>query len=341
MLNIDLNNLKKIIEEANSFQQLEELRIKYLGKSGLINKEFQNFAALPIEEKKALGEQLNNIKLAICDLIDKKQSILNAARLEECLKAEAIDVTLPGRIKNLGTIHPIPYVASEMAEIFAHMGFKIVSGPEIDSEYYNFTALNFPPNHPAKEAHDTFYIDDGRLLRTHTSTVQIREMEKSKPPFKFISIGKVYRRDYDATHVPMFHQMEGVYIDKNITMAHLKSCLYDFVKAFFAKNAQIRFRPSFFPFVEPGGEVDIMLNGRSKWLEVLGCGMVHPNVLKNVNIDPEVYQGFAFGLGLERCAMLKYQIDDCRALYEGDIRWIKNNGFKFFALPRLIDKVSI
>lgn len=342
-----MNALKKDIAGLSNLKELEEIRVKYLGKQGLLAKEFQNFAKLSAEEKKSLGEQLNQVKQAITALIDDRFNFLEARELEQALKAEAIDVTLPGREKNFGSIHPISYVIEEIVEIFANMGFKIADGPEVDSEYYNFTALNFPPNHPAKESHDTFYVEasdpKGRmLLRTHTSTVQIREMEKAKPPFKFASLGKVYRCDYDATHTPMFQQIECLYIDKGVNMKHLKGCMYDFAKAFFAgKNVKIRFRPSFFPFVEPGGELDIMLDDSGKWLEILGCGMVHPNVLRNVNIDPEIYQGFAFGMGVERCAMLKYKINDCRAFYEGDIRQIKNNGFKFFNVPRLIDKVLV
>lgn len=346
MINIDLEALKKDIEGLSAIQALEELRIKYLGKQGIIGKEFQNFAKLPPEDRKTLGEQLNKIKQEIASAIDSRINFLEASELELALRTEAIDITLPAREKTFGSIHPISYVSEEIAEIFANMGFKIVDGPEVDNEYYNFTALNFPINHPAKEMHDTFYVQisakERMLLRTHTSTVQIREMERSKPPFKFITLGKTYRCDYDATHTPMFQQVECLYIDKNITMAHLKSCMYDFVKAFFPnKNVGIRFRPSFFPFTEPSGELDIMLDEGGKWLEILGCGMVHPAVLKNVNIDPKVYQGFAFGMGVERCAMLKYKISDCRAFYEGDIRQLKNNGFQFFNIPRLVDKVLL
>jgi phenylalanyl-tRNA synthetase alpha chain len=253
---------------------------------------------------------------------------------------------LPARPRKLGSIHPISYVFEELTNIFASMGFQIKYGPEMETEYYNFTSLNIPEHHPARQSHDTFYLkdkakekDNNLLLRTHTSNGQIHIMEKGKPPFKFVSPGKVYRCDYDATHSPMFHQFEGVYIDEEINMGHLKGCLFELLQNFFTDTkVEIRFRPSFFPFTEPSAEVDISLDGGKKWLEVLGCGMVHPNVLRNVKIDTNKYQGFAFGLGVERLAMLKYKIDDLRCCYENDIRWAEKHGFKFFNIPRLIDE---
>jgi phenylalanyl-tRNA synthetase alpha chain len=337
MIDIDIKALKEELGRIDDVRLLEEYRIKYLGKQGLITKEFQSLAKLASDEKKALGERLNQLKLEVSFLIDSRIKIIEDEGLAQALSQEAIDVTLPGREKRFGGLHPVSYVSEEIISIFAGMGFTLADGPDVDTDYHNFTALNFPKNHPAKEMHDTFYVNQTDsagaplLLRTHTSTVQIREMKKSSPPFKFISVGKVYRRDYDATHTPMFQQVEGVYIDKHVSMAHMKSCLYEFIQTFFAGNkAQVRFRPSFFPFVEPGGEVDIRFGDELKWLEILGCGMVHSNVLKNVGIDPEIYQGFAFGMGIERCAMLKYKIDDCRECFEGDIRWLQHYGFKFF-----------
>jgi len=346
-ISLDIAVLKRELEILTTIPDVEVKKAKYLGRSGIITQEFQKLGKLSGEEKKSFGAELNKVKLEVADLIDTRLCALETAKLNSELQAEKIDVTLPPRERKLGTIHPLSYVFEEMVGILANMGFGIESGPEIETDYYNFTALNIPEHHPARQSHDTFYLRSETkdkkklLLRTHTSNGQIRVMERSNPPFKFISPGKVYRCDYDATHSPMFQQIEGLYIDRDINMGHLRGCLFELLQNFFVgTKIDIRFRPSFFPFTEPSAEVDISLDGGKKWLEILGCGMVHPNVLKNVNIDPKKYQGFAFGAGVERFAMLKYKIDDLRCFYENDIRWIKQNGFRFFDVPRLIDRVN-
>jgi phenylalanyl-tRNA synthetase alpha chain len=339
-ISLDIEALKRELSSLNAAHDIEIVKAKYLGKTGLVTLEFQKLAQVSNEEKKSFGAELNKLKLEVLGLINEKFQEIESAKIRTELEASAIDVTLPSRQKTFGTIHPISYVFGELTNIFASMGFEIRYGNEIETEYYNFTALNIPEHHPARQSHDTFYLNgqDGLLLRTHTSNGQIHVMEKGKPPFKFVSPGKVYRCDYDATHSPMFHQFEGVYIDKDINMGHLKGCLFELLQNFFSnKKIDIRFRPSFFPFTEPSAEVDISMDGGKNWLEILGCGMAHPNVLKNVNIEPKEYQGFAFGLGVERLAMLKYNINDVRACYENDIRWSKQKGFKFFDIPRLID----
>lgn len=344
-ISLDITVLKQELSSLSSFHELEVVKAKYLGKTGIVTQEFQKLAQVSGEEKKSLGAELNRVKLEVSDLINEKLQELEANKLKAELEADAIDVTLPSRQKSLGSIHPISYVFEELSAIFANMGFQIKSGPEIETEYYNFTALNIPEHHPARQSHDTFYLNgqsngEKLLLRTHTSNGQIRVMEQDKPPFKFVSPGTVYRCDYDATHTPMFHQFEGLYIDQDINMGHLKGCLSELLQNFFNdKKIDIRFRPSFFPFTEPSAEVDISIDGGKKWLEILGCGMVHPKVLQNCNLDPKQYQGFAFGLGIERLAMLKYGIDDIRACYENDIRWARQYAFSFFDVPRLIDAV--
>lgn len=348
-ISIDISAIEQALKDAGSIYDVEEIKAKYLGKKGILTLEFQKLAKLSDEEKKTFGVQLNKIKQDVSGLIKRKIQELDEKLLKDQLQAESIDVTLPARERKFGTIHPISYVFEELVTIFASMGFEIKYGPEIETEYYNFTALNIPEHHPARQSHDTFYLDcktnqkeNRRLLRTHTSNGQIRIMEKGKPPFKVISPGKVYRCDYDATHSPMFHQFEGLYIDTDINMSHLKGCLFELLQNFFIdKKIDIRFRPSFFPFTEPSAEVDISLDNGKTWLEILGCGMVHPNVLKNVNIDPKKYQGFAFGVGVERLAMLKYAINDVRCCYENDVRWAKQHGFNPFDIPRLIDRTLI
>jgi len=340
-ISLDIEALKQELKVLSKVHDVEVAKAKYLGRDGIITQQFKQMGKLSHEERKGFGAKLNKIKIEVSGLIDSKLRELEEAKLNADLQAEAIDVTLPAREKKLGTIHPISYVFEELTGILSSMGFEIKYGPEIENDHYNFTALNIPEHHPARQSHDTFYLDSkGMLLRTHTSNGQIRVMENGKPPFKVASPGKVYRCDYDATHSPMFHQIEGLYVDRDINMGHLKGCLFELLQNFFTDTKiDMRFRPSFFPFTEPSAEVDISLDGGKKWLEVLGCGMVHPNVLKNVNVDPEKYQGFAFGIGVERFAMLKYGIDDIRACYENDIRWSKQRGFKFFDIPRLIDEV--
>ena len=344
---LDINALKQELQNLHKVHDVEVVKAKYLGRDGTITQQFKQLGQLSGDERKSFGAELNKIKIEVAKLIDAKLHKLETAKLNAELQAEAIDVTLPPREKKFGTIHPISYVCEELTAIVASMGFEIKYGPEIETEHYNFSALNIPEHHPARQSHDTFYLncdpkekEDNLLLRTHTSNGQIRVMENDKPPFKFVSPGKVYRCDYDATHSPMFHQFECLYIDKDINMGHLKGCLFELLQNFFTDTKiDIRFRPSFFPFTEPSAEVDISLDGGKKWLEILGCGMVHPNVLKNVKVDPKEFQGFAFGLGVERVAMLKYGIDDVRSCYENDIRWSKQQGFKFFDIPRLIDGV--
>lgn len=338
--------LTQAISAANDLQKLEEARINALGKKGRITDLMKSLGAMAPEERKDFGAAINALKDEVTALIETQERALKHQALTEKLANERIDVTLPIRPQKIGTIHPISQTMEELVSIFASMGFILDEGPDIEDDWHNFTALNFPPGHPAREMHDTFYLPDDetqegearkKLLRTHTSTVQIRHMMGKKPPFKMICMGRVYRSDYDMTHTPVFHQIEGLVIDKDIHMGHLKGCLMDFCRAFFdIDDLPIRLRPSFFPFTEPSAEVDIgcsRKNGELKigaggdWLEILGCGMVHPNVLKNCGVDPEEYQGFAFGMGVERLAMLKYGIPDLRNMFESDSRWLDHYGF--------------
>ncbi len=338
------------VATAADLQSIEQLRVHYLGKSGLITSQMKLLGTLPPEEKKSFGAKVNEIKIAVTNLVDEKKAKLEDAALNEKLAKEFIDVTIPVRSESAGSIHPVTQVTEEIIEIFANMGFSVAEGPEIEDDYRNFTALNIPENHPARQMHDTFYVNGGAedkkyVLRTHTSPVQIRTMENTKPPIKIIAPGRTFRCDSDQTHSPMFHQVEGLYIDENVDMGMLKGCLQEFVDTFFGvKNLKMRFRASFFPFTEPSAEVDIgcsRKNGVIKigegddWLEVLGCGMVHPNVLKNVGIDPTKYRGFAFGMGIERLAMLKYGIADLRQFYESDQRFLKHYSFSSFDIPKL------
>ncbi len=335
------------ISSAQSLSALEEIRIAYLGKKGHLTDAMKVLATLTPDEKKSYGAAVNQAKSSIELLLAEKKEQMSAVELESKLAQDKIDVTLPHRPYNKGVMHPISKVIAEVAEIFAAMGFDIAEGPEIEDDYHNFTALNFPHDHPAREMHDTFYLTDAEgkpsrshLLRTHTSTVQIRTMKSGKPPFRVIAPGRTYRSDSDMTHTPMFNQIEGLVIDKNITMAHLKGTLQQFINDFFGSSQSVeipvRFRASFFPFTEPSAEVDIgcsreggvvKIGKGSDWLEILGCGMVHPNVLKNCDINPDDYQGFAFGMGVERLAMLKYGMPDLRAFFDNDVRWIKHYGF--------------
>ncbi|MEM7616780.1 MAG: phenylalanine--tRNA ligase subunit alpha [Pseudomonadota bacterium] len=354
------------IKNANDLAALDDVRVKYLGKKGVLPENMRNIAKLSGEEKKAFGMQMNQLKTYIISEIDNKKQIIYKKELDIKLKSEVMDVTIPPKIIEHGKIHPITQVIDEIMSIFSYMGFNVETGPEIEDDFHNFTALNIPPNHPARQMQDTFYLaanennndaDDDKnndiknysaqyMLRTHTSPVQIRIMQSNEPPYKIISPGRVYRCDSDMTHTPMFHQVEGLYIDKKVNMAHLKGCVSEFLELFFEeKNIPIRFRPSFFPFTEPSAEVDIGCNINNKeikigkgneWLEILGCGMVHPNVLKNVGIDTEIYQGFAFGIGVERMAMLKYNITDLRTFFSNDIRWIEHYGFMPYNMNKLI-----
>jgi phenylalanyl-tRNA synthetase alpha chain len=313
----------EVLKNISTIYDLEQCKAKYIGKSGLITTFMQELKILPINERKDFGIKINQIKAQFEQaLINQKEFIL-AKELNNKLNNESIDVTLGGRNITSGTLHPISIVLSRMLGIFSGLGFDIADGPEIETDYYNFEALNIPDNHPARAMQDTFYTESSQVLRTHTSPIQIRYAQKHKPPIKVIAPGRVYRVDMDATHSPMFHQLEGLWIDKGISLSNLKGVIIQFLRLFFAKDdLQVRFRASFFPFTEPSAEVDI-LNDNGSWLEVLGCGMVHPNVLRNMNIDPDEYSGFAFGMGIDRFAMLKYNINDLRLMFENDIDFLK------------------
>lgn len=343
------------ISDISSLEALEQLRIHYLGKSGLITGQMKQLGALPEAERKSFGAMVNTVKQAVTEALEAKKSLLEKAALDVRLKSETVDVTLPCRPETRGSIHPISQAKEEIIAIFASMGFSVAEGPDIEDDYHNFTALNIPAHHPARQMHDTFYLPDNPdgskvVLRTHTSPVQIRTMESQKPPYRIIAPGRTYRSDSDMTHTPMFHQVEGLLIDKNIHMGHLKGCLITFIRTFFEiDDVPVRFRPSFFPFTEPSAEVDIgctreggelKIGAGKDWLEVLGCGMVHPNVLRNVGVDPDEYQGFAFGLGIERLAMLKYGIADLRTFFDADSRWLSHYGFGAFDIPSLVSGLS-
>ena len=339
------------IQQAQDLKTLDDLRIHYFGKNGVLTNAMKNIAQLSIEEKKTFGANLNELKTKLAHEIEQRKEILQALEIEQRLKSEQVDVTQPIRPGSFGKIHPITQATQEIINIFANLGFALAEGPEIEDDYHNFTALNIPDNHPARQMHDTFYLNTGAsmVLRTHTSNVQIR-MASEKPPFRFIAPGRVYRSDHDQTHTPMFNQVEGVCIDKNINMGNLKWCLQEFLKNFFEiDNVNIRLRPSYFPFTEPSAEVDIgykLENGEikigssEKWLEILGCGMVHRKVIENMGLDPDEYQGFAFGIGIDRLAMLKYGINDLRKFFESDMRWINHYGFSLFDSPSLVAGLS-
>ncbi len=337
------------INAASTPDALEECRIALLGKKGALTEALKTLGALSPEERKERGAELNRIKESITQALDAKKIELSAAALNAQLGRESIDITLPPRPEPQGRIHPVSQVIEEITAIFADFGFTVAEGPDIEDDYHNFTALNIPESHPARQMHDTFYLagnGDGKtVLRTHTSPVQIRTMKSGAPPFRCIAPGSTYRCDSDMTHTPMFHQIEGFVIDKGIHMGHLKGIISDFLSAFFElDNVPVRFRPSFFPFTEPSAEVDIgckrgkdalVIGAGSDWLEVMGCGMVHPNVLKNCGIDPDEWQGFAFGMGVERLAMLKYNIPDLRTFFASDARWLNHYGFAPLAMPTL------
>ncbi len=313
------------VAKATDLRVLEELRVKYLGKKGLVTSEMGKIGSLPVEEKKSFGAKVNEAKQAVEAAIEEKKAVLEIAEINNKLASEKVDITLPVRQSAKGSIHPISKVMEEIAAILNALGFEQKDGPNIEDDYHNFTALNIPETHPARQMHDTFYFDATRVLRTHTSPVQIRTMEQGKPPFRIFSMGRTYRSDSDMTHTPMFHQVEVLYVDKNVNMANLKWMINEFITSFFGER-KVRLRPSYFPFTEPSAEVDIEWEN-GKWLEIMGAGMVHPNVLKNVGIDPNEYSGFAFGAGIERMAMLKYNIPDLRQFFESDMRWLKHYGF--------------
>ena len=314
------------ITGASTPDALEALRVGLLGKSGSITSQLKALGALPGDQRKTAGEAINRARDAISEALTARKIALDDAALDARLAGETIDVALPGRDAARGGVHPVSRTLERSTEIFGRLGYELADGPEIEDDFHNFEALNFPPHHPARAMHDTFYFPDGRLLRTHTSGVQVRYMQDHQPPLRMIAAGKVYRSDSDQTHTPMFHQVEGLLVDEHASFADLKGTLAEFVRAFFERDFEMRFRPSYFPFTEPSAEVDIawqQADGSQRWLEVLGCGMVHPNVLRNVGIDPSIYTGFAFGLGVERFAMLRYGVDDLRSFFDNDVRFLK------------------
>ena len=312
-----ISELRGKLNICDSSHELSNIKSYYLGKNGILADEFIKLKSVKLSEKKELGMSLNILKNEMQDLISQKLNLLSS---ENDKDIKATDVTLPGKNISLGSRHPIAITINDIMDILGSYGFTSVEGLEIEDEFHNFEALNISENHPARDMHDTFYVSDNKLLRTHTSSVQIRSMMVAEPPLKIMTPGKVYRCDSDPTHSPMFHQIEGLHIDENINFGHLKGTLIHFIKEFFGKEMQIRFRPSYFPFTEPSAEIDIKFKG--KWLEVLGCGMVHPNVLSNVNIDNKKYTGFAFGLGVERLTMLRHSITDLRMFYDNDISFL-------------------
>ena len=347
-----MSDLKKIKEDfliklksKINLSELNQIKLDLFGKEGLITSYFKKIGSIENSERKKFATNLNLIKDELNNAINQKTKEIELNQINSKLEKEKIDVTLPERSFLRGKIHPVSQTIDEISSIFSEIGFNVEEGPDVENEYNNFTALNTPDNHPARDMHDTFYLDDNKkkLLRTHTSPVQIRTMMNSKAPFKIIAPGRTYRSDSDQTHSPMFHQVEGLHIDKNINMGHLKGCLNYFIKEFFeVDKIKMRFRPSHFPFTEPSAEVDIgyeikdgkiLIGEGDKWLEILGCGMVHPNVLKNVKVDPKKYQGYAFGIGIDRLAMLKYGINDLRSFFECDYRWINHFGFDPIDVP--------
>ena len=347
-----MSDIKKIRDEyINRLNQdldlnnINQIKTELFGKNGKISNEFKKIGSITENQRKKFASDLNIAKDELQNIISKKIQDFEIKEINLKLQNEKVDVTLPERTFYQGKIHPVSQVIDEISSIFSEIGFSVEEGPDVENEYNNFTALNTPDNHPARDMHDTFYLDEDKkfLLRTHTSPVQVRTMLKGKPPFKIIAPGRTYRSDSDQTHAPMFHQVEGLHIDKDINMGHLKGCLNYFIKEFFeVKKIKMRFRPSHFPFTEPSAEVDIgyelkdgkiLIGEGDKWLEILGCGMVHPNVLKNVNIDSKKFQGYAFGIGIDRLAMLKYGINDLRAFFETDYRWLSHFGFDPLDVP--------
>lgn len=316
-----LEQAQTAVNSVGDLGELDAVRVKYLGRKGLITAELKGLGKLPPQDRASAGREINRVKQAVVDLIASCRQRLEAAKIEAEL-SNRVDVTLPGRGQPVGALHPVTRTLRRIVDIFAAAGFGVRSGPEVEDDYHNFTALNIPENHPARALHDTFYVDTGHVLRTHTSPVQIRAMRSEGAPIRIIVPGRVYRRDYDQTHSPMFTQVEGLAVDTDISFANLKSVLYEFVSSFFERDVELRFRPSYFPFTEPSAEVDIRSES-GKWLEILGCGMVHPNVLRHVGVDPEEFTGYAFGMGVERLAMLRYGVGDLRRFFESDLRFIE------------------
>jgi len=322
-----------LVDKATDLQTLDDVRVRFLGKTGLFTEQLKKLGALPKEERPKAGQVINKAKQLLQKSIEAKKHALNDAALAERLASESIDVTLPGRDSTSGGLHPVTRTTQRIQDIFASAGFAVAEGPEIEDDYHNFEALNIPAHHPARAMHDTFYFDAHMLLRTHTSPVQIRYMKDADPPMKVIAPGRVYRCDSDITHTPMFHQVEGFMVDENVNFADLKGMVHRFLSSFFEQELAVRFRPSYFPFTEPSAEVDIecvMCEGKgcrvcshTGWLEVMGCGMIHPEVMKHVGIDSEKYNGYAFGMGVERLTMLRYGVNDLRLFFENDLRFLK------------------
>jgi phenylalanyl-tRNA synthetase alpha chain len=353
-----MENLDQLREEllasvtaADSLDALDSIRVSALGRKGRITEMMKGLGSLDPEQRREAGQTLNAVKTAISDAIDARHGGLAEAALDAELAADRVDITLPARPETEGRLHPISQTFDEIIAIFGEMGFSVAEGPDIEDDFHNFTALNIPPEHPARQMHDTFYLPekpDGErmVLRTHTSPVQIRTMQDTSPPLRIIAPGRTYRCDSDMTHTPMFHQVEGLIVDKTSHMGHLKGCLIEFCRAYFEiDDVPVRFRPSYFPFTEPSAEVDIgcsrkggelKIGAGEDWLEILGCGMVHPKVLAASGIDPDTYQGFAFGMGIERIAMLKYGIPDLRTFFDADMRWLRHYGFVPLEVPTLL-----
>ncbi|MGP1274599.1 MAG: phenylalanine--tRNA ligase subunit alpha [Caulobacterales bacterium] len=330
------------LEAASDIAALEEVRVAALGKKGELSLKMRDLGGMSPDERKVFGPALNGLKDRLTAAIEARKAALEADALNAALRTERVDITLPAPREAKGSLHPVSQVMEELAAIFADMGFAVAEGPDVEDDFHNFTALNFPADHPARDTHDTFFMEAGegevaKLLRTHTSPVQIRTLMNSEPPVRIIAPGRVYRCDWDQTHTPMFHQVEGLVIDKDTHMGHLKGCLIDFIAAFFETDeVEVRFRPHHFPFTEPSAEMDVRyervgdavkVGSGDKWLEILGCGMVHPNVIRACGLDPDVYQGFAFGMGVDRLAMLKYGMSDLRPFFEPDPRWLSHYGF--------------
>ena len=343
------------IDAAGDLAALDEVRVAELGKKGRVSGLMKTLGKMSPDERQEMGPKLNALKQRVADAVEARKAVLEDAALDAQVAAETLDLTLPARPEPVGALHPVMQVFEELAAIFGDMGFAVAEGPDIEDDWHNFTALNFPEGHPAREIHDTFFMapdKDGqqKVLRTHTSPVQVRTMMSEKPPIRIIAPGRVYRNDWDATHTPMFHQVEGLVIEDGIHMGHLKGCLVDFIKAFFEVDAvEARFRPHFFPFTEPSAEMDVKCDrsgGQVKigqgadWMEILGCGMVHPDVLRNCGIDPDTHQGFAFGMGVDRLAMLKYGMPDLRPYFEADPAWTRHYGFRPWLTPSVSGGLS-
>ncbi len=331
-----MENLKQLVENglaavasAQDEKVLDLIRVEYLGKKGLLTSLLKQLGAIDAQDRPAAGAKINAAKQQVQDAINTQRVLMASAALQAKLASEGVDVTLPGRGMGRGNLHPLTITMERIENFFANIGFTVAQGPEVEDDYHNFEALNIPSHHPARSMHDTFFFKDGSLLRTHTSPVQVRTMEQQTPPIRIICPGTVYRCDWDQTHSPMFHQVEGLMVDEQVSFADLKGILHNFLNAFFEDELQVRYRPSYFPFTEPSIEVDIgyqNANGEQQWMEILGCGMVHPNVLKASNVDPEKYTGFAFGFGVERLAMLRYGVKDLRLFFENDLRFLAQFG---------------